>query len=55
MANGGYGYDPYQKKSDVTQQIVDDANKIALKINDDTVRKYLKEATELIPQDSLES
>jgi hypothetical protein len=42
-----YGFDPADSKSPVPKQIVDAAVRIGLQMTDDTVRKWLKEATKL--------
>lgn len=49
MAVGGYGYDPTASRSPIPAQIMSDLHKLALSLNDDTIRKYLKEAAELLP------
>jgi hypothetical protein len=43
----GYGYDPSDVRSTATATIVSAADRVGLKITDDTVRKYLKEARNL--------
>ena len=49
MAVGGYGYDVSAKKNEATAQIATDLDINGVSLSDDTVRKYLKEATELMP------
>ncbi len=44
MAVSGYGWDPTAGKSVITAQIVEDVAKADMKIDVDTVRKYLKAA-----------
>lgn len=48
MAMGGYSYDPNQTKSDVLREIVDDLARRGIAVSDDTVRKYLKEASDKV-------
>lgn len=43
----GYGYDPSSKKNSAPREIADSATKLGLKMTDETVLKYLKEASEL--------
>ena len=47
MAVGGYGYDPNDKKSPITEQIVADVAAQDMTIHPDTVRKWLKEGARL--------
>jgi hypothetical protein len=47
MAVRGYAYNAADKKSKVTSEIVNDAAELNLKIDDDTVRKWLKQSAEL--------
>src|SRR5262245_8659897 len=49
MAVGGYGYDVKASRSVQPSTIVDDLAKIGLPLDADTVRKWLKEAAELLP------
>ncbi len=46
-AVGGYGYDPKGKKSPVPQDIASEAQRLGLKMTNETVSKYLKEAATL--------
>lgn len=48
MAIGGYGYVPTNAKSPIPKQIVDEIEDLGMKIDPDTVRKYLKEATDTV-------
>lgn len=48
MAIDSYGYDPVAKKNEATKQIADDLAKLAIGIDPDTVRKYLKEAANTV-------
>ncbi len=49
MAVGGYGYQPRGARSSTAREISDDVTKAGLSVSDDTIRKYLREATELAP------
>jgi hypothetical protein len=49
MAVAGYAYDPSQKRSDKTAEIAGDLEKAGVALDVDTVRKWLKEATQLLP------
>lgn len=49
MAVGGYGYDPSAARSTSAPDIVADLEKAGVRLEADTVRKYLKEAAELLP------
>jgi hypothetical protein len=49
MAIGGYGYDPTATRSKVVAEITSDLTKAGVELNDDTVRKWLKAAAELLP------
>jgi len=51
MATKFYDYNPNDKKSRVTQEIVDDVAALGLNIDADTVRKWLKESVQLVDQD----
>lgn len=53
MAVEQYGYNPEAKKSDATQNIISDLEQCGLGLDANTVRKKLKEASELLPQDYL--
>jgi hypothetical protein len=55
MASGGYGHIPNKEKSPTVTTIHEDLLKNGLTLDEDTIRKYLKEAAEFIPQNSLES
>jgi len=55
MAMKGYRYDPSALKNTAVPEIVSDLQELALTITDDTVRKYLKEARELLPGKSGET
>ena len=49
MAMGGYGYDPTALKSSVAKEIADDGDTQGRAIDDGTVLKWLKEASEEFP------
>lgn len=49
MAVAGYGYDPKAKRSPIPQQIADDLAERGMPMDVDTVRKWLREAAELLP------
>lgn len=49
MASVGYGYDPTQKKSPIPAQIQNDADLLGISFDVDTVRKWLKKASEFLP------
>ena len=51
MAIGGYGYVPSSSRSPISKQIADDLALYGISLDQDTVRKWLKEATTLLPQD----
>ncbi|MEM7728191.1 MAG: hypothetical protein AAF311_02840 [Pseudomonadota bacterium] len=51
MAVDGYGYNPSAARSDVTSQVVAASERIGHAQSANTVRKYLKEAAELVPPD----
>lgn len=44
MAIHGYGFDPSASKSNIPKQISDDLGLSGISVDDDTVRKYLKQA-----------
>ncbi len=49
MAVGGYRYDPAQKRSDKLPEIVSDLERAGVPLDADTVRKWLKQAADLLP------
>jgi len=51
MAIDCYGYDPRAKRSDIPNEIQGIADRLGLEISGDTIRKYLKKGSELIPED----
>ena len=48
MAIFGYRYDPLRSKNEATSEIAKDLVKLGMSVSDDTVRKYLKEATDAV-------
>lgn len=51
MAIDGYGYDPKARRSDIPNEIQGIADRMGLEISGNTIRKYLKMGSELIPDD----
>ena len=51
MAVSGYAYDPDAARSPTTSEIADDLVKSGVPLDEDTVRKWLREARELLPGD----
>lgn len=51
MAIKGYGYDPKSGRSPFAKDVAGDLALIGLPLDEDTVRKYLAEAKELLPRD----
>jgi hypothetical protein len=49
MAIAGYRYDPDAARSEVTGDISRDLQKLGISLDQDTVRKWLREAAELLP------
>jgi hypothetical protein len=54
MAVAGYSYNPKEKRSDVTKEISDDLALRGIELHPDTVRKWLREASEILPPDTFE-
>ena len=50
MAVDAYGYDPSAKRSPIPKEIADILTEHGISLDQDTVRKWLKEASELLPQ-----
>lgn len=50
MAMAGYRYDPKASKNPSVREIADDLQRLGISITDDTVRKWLQEASEFLPQ-----
>lgn len=51
MAIGGYDHDPNAKRTDTASTIATDLQQVGLSLSDDTIRKYLAEGRESLPQD----
>ena len=51
MAVGRYGYEPDSKRNSTVTDIVRDHEKIGLSVSPTTVRKWLREASGLMPSD----
>lgn len=51
MAVKGYAYDPNAKKSSSIKDISDDLASLGISLDADTVRKWVKEAAEILPRD----
>jgi hypothetical protein len=51
MAVGGYGYNSTARRSEQTTAIADDLSRAGVPLDADTVRKWLREAAELLPRD----
>jgi hypothetical protein len=49
MALGYYGYDPTATRTTTSREIANDLQKYRLSLDEDTIRKYLNEAKELLP------
>ncbi len=49
MAVAGYRFDPKANRGDSVKDITNDVAKVGLPLSDDTIRKYLREASELLP------
>lgn len=49
MAVKGYSYDPKAGRSETAKEISDDLLLLGISLSDDTVRKYLKMAADLLP------
>jgi hypothetical protein len=51
MAISGYSYQPKEKRNSAVQEIADDLHLSGIGLDPDTVRKWLKMASELLPAD----
>jgi hypothetical protein len=51
MAIDGYKYEPTSRKSPLASELTDAAQKLGLTLTDDTARKWLKQASELLSTD----
>lgn len=54
MAIKGYGHDPKAARSTTAKEIANDLALAGISLDEDTVRKYLAEARELLPGDETE-
>ena len=50
MAVTGYKYDPIAAKSPTPAEVSDDLSKLGIDVSDETIRKHLKKAAELLPR-----
>ena len=53
LAVKGYGFQPRAARSQVPSEIAGDLDQLGIGLDADTVRKYLKEGTELLPPDAV--
>lgn len=51
MAVDGYGYDPMASRSPLPKELEGILDRMGLSVSDDTIRKKLREASELMPRD----
>ena len=51
MAVNGYKYDPAAQRNNATKEICDDLEKLGIALDEDTVRKFLREAGKMLPGD----
>lgn len=51
MAIGGYRYDPKARKNPAVPDIAGDIERLGLSVDQDTIRRWLQEATEILPQE----
>ena len=52
MAIGGYAYDPHAKRSEAVPDIRNDLERVGLPLDEQTIRRYLKEGVEMLPRDN---
>ena len=50
MAVKGYAYDPKQRRSNTVSEIQSDLDLLGIRLDKDTIRKWLKEATNFLPK-----
>jgi hypothetical protein len=55
LAVQGYGYDPSKPRSPVFAEIASDLRLRGLSLDEDTIRKWLKNAAELLPAEALDA
>ncbi|WP_299777012.1 hypothetical protein [uncultured Roseobacter sp.] len=51
MAIDAYGFDPKEKRSDIPNEIEGIADRLGLNLTSKTIRKYLREGSEKLPED----
>lgn len=51
MAIDAYGFDPTEKRSDIPNEIEGIADRLGLNLTSKTIRKYLREGSEKLPED----
>lgn len=51
MAMAGYKYNPRMNKNTAIADITNDLDKLGIAVSDDTIRKWLNEAAEHLPQE----
>lgn len=51
MAIGGYAFDPTAKRSDTVPDIRNDLERCGLSLDEQTIRRYLREGVEMLPRD----
>ncbi len=51
MAIDAYGFDPKARRSDIPNEIQGIADRLGLELTSNTIRKYLKQGAELLPED----
>lgn len=52
MAKDGYGYDPTASRSPFPKELEGILDSLGMPVSDDTIRKWLKEASEYLPQNN---
>lgn len=52
MANDGYGYDPSASRSPFPKELEGILDSLGMPVSDDTIRRWLKEASEYLPQNN---
>lgn len=54
MAVAGYKYDPKAKRQDAISDIAGDLERLGISLSDDTIRKWLSDAAQLLPPEAAE-
>jgi hypothetical protein len=54
MAIGGYGFNPRSARNDATKDISSDLERSGVPLDRDTILRWLREGSELLPSDALE-